>query len=471
MNHKYKKLISNSLVFAIGNFGSKIMSFIMVPIYSYTLSTKDFGKVDLLTSLVSLLLPVLCLDIFDSVFRFALDEHEDKVKIFSTGAIFSALCSVFILIIGFVLSLFIKDYPIVYTSIYMIITMMFSLVSNFSRAIGYVKQFAVAGIINTIVMGLSNILLLVVIRMGMNGYMLSMIVGQAVATIFLIFSTNIKKYFKNNEFSQKSFREMMVYGVPLIPNTLAWWLNSASDRFFILGMLGASANGVYAMASKVPGIVTTINTIFFQSWQMSVVEEYDKKDGDKFITSVFESYLSALFFIGIGILAIIRPLYRVILSPDYFIGWKLTPWLVLAVIYTSVASFLGTIYTASKRTTSVLVTTIIGAIANVLLTIVLIKLMGVDGAAIANSLSFFLVSALRFHEIQTSGKISLNFVTFILLHVLFGISAIVLLTIQNDIVVFVVIVVILVIQFTLDSSLRNMFQSVVGDVSKRFSKR
>lgn len=222
MNHKYKKLISNSLVFAIGNFGSKIMSFIMVPIYSYTLSTKDFGKVDLLTSLVSLLLPVLCLDIFDSVFRFALDEHEDKVKIFSTGAIFSALCSVFILIIGFVLSLLIRDYPVVYTSIYMIITMMFSLVSNFSRAVGYVKQFAVAGIINTIVMGLSNILLLVVIRMGMNGYMLSMIVGQAVATIFLIFSTNIKKYFKNNEFNQKSFREMMVYGVPLIPNTLAW---------------------------------------------------------------------------------------------------------------------------------------------------------------------------------------------------------------------------------------------------------
>lgn len=236
-------------------------------------------------------------------------------------------------------------------------------------------------------------------------------------------------------------------------------------------MLGASANGVCAMASKVPGIVTTINTIFFQSWQISVVEEYDKKDGNKFITSVFESYLSALFFIGIGILAIIRPLYRVILSPDYFIGWKLTPWLVLAVIYTSVASFLGTIYTASKRTASVLVTTIIGVIANVLLTIVLIKLMGVDGAAIANSLSFFLVSARRFHEIQMLRKISLNFVAFILLHVLFGISAIVLLTIQNDIAVFAVIVVILVIQFIFDSSLRNMLQSVVGGVSKKFSKR
>lgn len=130
------------------------------------------------------------------------DNHKasDFVMVFRLGLTYTMIDNLFshhpldydvILIIGFVLSLFIRDYPIVYTSIYMIITMMFSLVSNFSRAVGYVKQFAVAGIINTIVMGLSNILLLVVIRMGMNGYMLSMIVGQAVATIFLIFSTNL----------------------------------------------------------------------------------------------------------------------------------------------------------------------------------------------------------------------------------------------------------------------------------------
>ena len=40
MKSKYKKLLGNSVIFAIGNLGSKIMQFIMVPIYSYTLTMK-----------------------------------------------------------------------------------------------------------------------------------------------------------------------------------------------------------------------------------------------------------------------------------------------------------------------------------------------------------------------------------------------------------------------------------------------
>lgn len=279
MEKKYRKLMGNSLIFAIGNFGSKIMSFVMVPVYSYTLSTNDFGKVDMLTTLTSLILPIACLEIYDSVFRFALDKNENKSEIFSTGLIMSIISSCLMFLIGFILSFLIKDYPIMYTAIYMIVSLLFSLISNFSRAIGEVRSFAIAGIINTFVMGICNVILLVFVKLGMTGYMLSLILGQVAAILFIVYSADIIKFFKVSLFSKNKLKEMMRYGIPLTPNNLAWWLNSASDRVFILGMLGSGANGIYAMAGKVPGIITTVNTVFFQSWQMSVVEEYEKKDG------------------------------------------------------------------------------------------------------------------------------------------------------------------------------------------------
>lgn len=467
MKNKYKKLVNNSLIFAIGNFGSKIMSFIMVPIYSYTLTTNDYGKVDLLTSLVSLLMPVICLDIYDSVFRFALDRSKNKSQIFSTGMIFAFISSILAIILGIVISQFINSYPVMYTVIYMIVSVFYSLISNFARAIGYVKQFAMAGIVNTFIMGGCNILFLIVIKMGMNGYMLSMILGQGVAILFLILTTKIFIYFGIRNLNNSILKKMLIYGVPLIPNNLAWWLNSASDRFFILVMIGASANGIYAMANKIPSIITTVSSIFFQSWQISVVEEYEKEDGKTFISSVFESYLSILFFLGIGILAVIRPLYRIILSPSYFIGWKLTPFLVLAVIYTSLASFLGTIYTANKKTVSVLVTTIYGAIANVILTIILVKFIGIDGAAIANAISFFLVSLLRFIEIKRMKKIDINEFKFVLLHLIFICITVSLLILKNNGVVLAIGIVLLTVQLLFDKDLKNMFKHLKSFKIKR----
>lgn len=471
MNNKYKKLVGNSLIFAIGNFGSKVMTFIMVPIYSYTLTTGDYGKVDLITSLVQLFLPILCLDIFDSVFRFALDESEDKTQIFSIGLIVSTYSSILIIIIGIIISMFLKGYPVITSIIYILSTLLFSLISNFSRAINYVKQFAVAGIINSLIMGLSNIIFLVFLKLGMNGYMLSMALGQIIAALYLVISVKIFRFIEWKTFSIKKFKEMMVYGVPLIPNNLAWWLNSSSDRFFIIAFLGAGQNGIYAMASKIPSAISTINTIFFQSWQMSVVEEYNKKDGKKFISSVFSSFLSVLFFLGIGLLAIIRPLYKAILSSSYFVGWKLTPALVLAVIYTSVASFLGTIFTASKRTTSIMVTTILGAIANVIFTLILIRILGANGAAIANALSFLLVSILRYLEVKRADKIAINWKKCLILHVLFGVSWANLFIFKNDTVVFLIGMALLIVEFVLDRELKSILKgfssSIINGVKSR----
>lgn len=419
--NKYKKLLGNSFIFAIGNFGSKLMQFIMVPLYSYTLTTSEFGRVDILTTIVNLIAPIIGLDIFDAVFRFALDKGDNKKETFSTGLFFIIIVSIVTLFCGFALRFlsFTKNYPVGAASILLVFTMLFSLISNYTRAIGKIVQFAVAGVINTFVMGILNIILLIVFKQGMQGYMQSMIWGLVIATVYLFIYCDLYTDINIKFFRLKKFRDLSKYSLPLIPNVLAWWLNSSSDRIFILMFLGASTNGIYAMASKIPNMLSTIINIFFQSWQISAVEEYNSEDSKKFISNVFDAFVSFLFILAIGLLTFLKPIFRVLVSHSYYIGWKIVPFLLLALIYTSIAGFLGTIYTATKKTLPIMITTIYGAIINIVISVILIKTYGVNGAAIANAISFLVVSILRFKDVNKAGRIGLNFYKLICLHIVF----------------------------------------------------
>ncbi|WP_057829323.1 lipopolysaccharide biosynthesis protein [Liquorilactobacillus cacaonum] len=451
--NKYKKLVKNSFIFALGNFGSKVLQFALVPLYSYTLSTAQFGHVDLVTTVISLLLPLICFDIYDAVFRFSLDSDRKKAKdVFKTGFIFVMLVTVSMLLILFIFFTQISNYYIVI--ILLIVTMWYSLISNYVRAIGLVKIFVIAGIIDTFSVAILNIFLLLILRKGVNGYFLSIIGGFVISLIYLLFSGKLFLEYKEGTYSNKYLKNMLVYSIPLIPNSLTWWLNSSSDRYFILLFIGVGANGLYAMASKIPTVVNMFANIFFQSWQMSVVEEYEKSGNKEFITNIFNLFLTILFLCSIGILAIIKPIFGNFIDPTYYQAWTVIPFILLSVIYSSIASFLGTIYTASKRTFPVFVTTLIGAIVNIIASIIFIKILGINGAALANIISFFVVLLIRYRDIYKRGKIGVNYFELIANHVVFLILSWLLFIIKNNLIYFLMCsALILVILFVMKEKL------------------
>lgn len=116
--NKYKKLVGNSLIFAVGNMGSKLVQFILIPLYSYTLTTSDFGDADFLTQLVYLLTPIIGLELFDAAFRFALDKKENKIVIFNS-TLFPLLIMllVTVLIVLLIKPIF-NNYPVLITGIF-----------------------------------------------------------------------------------------------------------------------------------------------------------------------------------------------------------------------------------------------------------------------------------------------------------------------------------------------------------------
>lgn len=417
--NKYKQLVGNSVIFALGNLGSKLMQFIMIPLYSYTLTTGQYGKVDLLTTIVGLLMPVFSLDIYDAVFRYSLDRDDNQRQTFTTGLGFTLAVSGVTLLLALGLHRWVPNYPIWGAEYVLVASMIFSLVSNYARAIERVREFALAGIINSFVMGGLNAWLLLGLHWKMNGYLVSMATGMVVATIYLILVCRLDREVNFRWFHWGKCKEMLRYSIPLVPNLLAWWLNSASDRVFILAMMGASANGIYAMATKIPNILSTLMNIFQQSWQISVVQEYGGTEGKQFITNVFQMFNTLMFMGAILIVAFIKPIFKLLVSANYYPGWQLAPILILAIVYSNLAGFLGTIYTATKKTVPIMYTTVVGAIVNVGLTIVLIPTLRLSGAALANVVSFGIVTVLRMRDVLHGGQLKIEPSYLLLLHGLF----------------------------------------------------
>lgn len=413
--NKYRKLFSNSLVFAMGNLGSKMITFFMVPLYTRYLTTSQYGKSDVLSTLVSLLTPILTLSIIDAVFRFAMDENSDNSKVLTNGIFLSLISLVVFAVVSPIVHQF--DYA-VYVCLLTYMSAIESMFQQFARGIGKSKLYATTGIIMTAATVISNIILIVWQGWALQGYLASMMVAQIVGLLFLFISLRSWKYIHLTAIDIEFLKRMLVYSIPLIPNMVSWWLSNSANKIFISFMLGTAANGIYAVANKIPSLISVFYSIFTQAWQISAVEEFKSKDVGAFFSKVMSATISVLMM-GVAILTLwSQLLVRILSTPAYYDAWRIVPWLALAVLFSSVSSFLGTVYTASMKTGKLFTTTIVGALVNVGSNVLLIPLLGVVGAGTGAALSFLVVTLLRFRDSKRFINLKVTWTPFVIAFVI-----------------------------------------------------
>ena len=382
--NSYKKLLDNSFIFAIGNFGSKIISFILLPIYTYFLTTEQFGTVDIVTTTITLLLPIISGNIFEAVLRFTMDKDLSREKVLSSSIAFSFVCILIILIFYPIFFLFNIDKAIViYVYLILISQVFYMIFSQFTRAIGRIKLFAINGIIVTFIIGINNIVLLTIFHLGIHGYFISIILANVISSVFLFISIKAWKYLNKKQVDLGLIINMLKYSIPMIPNSIMWWLINASSRFFILFFVGASANGIFAVANRIPSLLNIISSVFTKAWQLSAIEEYDSENKSKFYSNIFNYYSTILFLSTSAIILITKPFMKFFVAPEYFNGWRVIPFLLLSVTFSSFSSFLGTNYLAAKQTRGVFKTSIAGGIISIILNFLLIPFFGILGASLS----------------------------------------------------------------------------------------
>lgn len=403
----YKKLLGNSALFAIGNLGSKLISIILVPLYTYYLTTSEYGLVDIVISTSSMLLPIVSLSIYEAVLRFIMDHSHDDDTILTNGVFATLAGGMIILLIYPLLRYFnVLGELLPFMIVILMLQAFQSLFAQYTRSVGNIKKYAVNGIIMSIVTGGMNILLLVYLNLGINGYLTSLVISNLISILYLGWASSIHKHIKISKFNFGKLKEMFHYSIPLIPNSFMWWVINASNRYFIYLFVGASANGLFAVANKIPSLLSILNTIFFQAWQLSAIEEFGSKDKSKLYSNVF-NYFSLVMFMGSSaILIILKPLINMTVQSDFNESWRLVPFLLLGVTFSSFSGFLGTNYVAAKETKGVFKTSVVGGIVSVITNFIFVPIFGANGAGISTMVSFFVIWILR--EWDTRKYIEMN---------------------------------------------------------------
>lgn len=393
-------LIRNIALFFLASFIPKTISFFLVPLYTNCLSTQEYGTIDLLTTTVQLLLPVLTLQVQDAVLRFTLDGNRELGQVYSAGLrIAMAGCCVLLAGTGAAWAGGLVRLNWAYMLFFLmsfLVGALHNITTYFLRATDQVKCITAASVLNCLVTVSANLLFLLVFKWGVNGYLLANTLGHLAGLSLLFAAGGIKAYICLEKTDGKLTREIVAFSIPMVVSALAWWVNHSLDKYILTLFWGVSASGLLAVAYKIPTIIATFGLIVSKAFSVSVVQNFDPEDGDGFLGQSYSAVSFLLVLCASGLMIVNVPLAKFMFAREFFAAWQIVPPLLIASVMTHLSLSCEHICIALKRTDVISVTAMLGACGNAVLNLVLIPVWGGYGAALATAASFGAVWLLRY---------------------------------------------------------------------------
>ena len=284
---KSKKLIQNVFLFFLASFIPKTISFFMVPLYTECLSTLEYGTIDLITTTVQLLLPILTLQVQDAILRFSVAGQDDPRKVFSIGLRIVSAGFVFLASATFLLTMLgVVDLNGAYIAFFLasyLTGALGNVVNYFLRALDKVKEITIASVITCLITVSCNLLFLLIFRWGVNGYLLANILGHVLSLLYLMLAARLGRYISFRINDPELTRRIIVFSLPMIVSALSWWINNSLDKYILSFFCGVSATGFLAVAYKVPTIISTLGATISKAYSVSVLQNFDPTDKDGFL--------------------------------------------------------------------------------------------------------------------------------------------------------------------------------------------
>lgn len=405
-------LAKNVGLLTASNFASKILVFFLVPLYTSVLSTGEYGTYDLYNTTVSLLIPIMTANIADAVLRFSLDDNAEHPAVLHVGLHYALLgaagvCigTVSLLILG--LGKTLAQWWLMFLLMYFIHSVL-SVISNFARGIDCVREVAIGGVISSVTLVGLNILFLLPLHMGLAGYFLATISSMTVHLVYLCVALRLWRYLRFERMDANLAASMRAYGIPLTANSVAWWVNSASDRYIVTAFCGVAQNGIYAVAGKIPQILNVMQTIFTQAWVLSAVRDVDSQDKGGFFRKTYNAYGCFMVLLCSMLIAFDKIIARLLYANDFYEAWRYAPPLLVAIMFGALSGHLGGAFAAAKDSQAYAQTTVVGAVANVIVNFALVPVLGAMGAAISTCLSYWIVWFMRRRLVVKYVNVSFN---------------------------------------------------------------
>ena len=417
----YKYFAGNLALFTISNFVSKILVFLLVPFYTNVLSTADYGIADVMQTTLLLLVPALTVNMGEAALRYGIDRSDKRHDIFKIGLKYVLLAGIFVAFICGIGCFFVKLSVRWYLFLFIFLFMtncFYEFLILFFQGCEQTKIVVCGSVFSTVILISGNIFFLLVVKIGLNGYLLSQMLAFSSASMFMIAlgrkavpeavslgsGKDRDKVTEDKDFE----KELVGYGIPMIAYSTGSWINNAADRYLVSLIKGVAVNGVYGIAYKIPAILTVFQRIFAQSWQMSATKSYGEDNSREFFSTMYKGY-NTFMVVGCSFLIlIVRPVAYFMFRKDFYTAWIYVPPLLISVVFGAMTGFLGSICLAHKDSKAMGWATGIGAVLNIVLNLILIPIFSAMGAAVATAVSYFTMYFLAYLKVSKYVKLDIK---------------------------------------------------------------
>ena len=397
-------------LYAIGNLGSKLITFLMVPLYTYYVNTSDYGFYDICLTLIFFAIPFMTLQMRDGAFRFLVDVDDDKrrsiVITFAYRVLF--VSTVVAIIVGSCIEVFASVQYLWLAILLLIVMSFYEVVVQITRGIGNTVSFVSAGIISSLGIGVFSVVFVVLLDMGIEGVFIANILARVVALAYIELKDRIiRRYLVAKPDYGTIRKEIIKYTLPLIPGLVFWWIIGSTDRLFIEHYLGLSANGVYAVAFRLVSVLQVLATIFYQAWQETALQQYESADRDKFFSDMFNNYLYVLSCVLIVFVFSLRMCYSWLVSAEFAVSVQYLYAMAVSVLLFALVAFMDMGYQCAKDTKRTLPAIILAAVVNLVSNFILIRHIGLWGVVATSIITYTVLLVYRIYDMRLYFKLRL----------------------------------------------------------------
>lgn len=400
MNQK-KELVKNTIIISIGKFSTKIVSFLLLPLYTAILVPAEKGQVDLLNRISLFLIPIITLQMDEALFRFLIDTKNDKEKknIFSQLVIFSLISSLLWSILIFVFGNILHYEYTNWLIFYCLASFVYTIVNGFLRGEGNFKMYSILAFVNSLINILLNILFLAVLKVGLTGMFMSYIIASLSTGIFGLIYLKAYKLVSLKPDKEK-MKEMIKYSLPLVPSSISWSIITLTDSLMITTHLGLGMNGIYSTSNTFPTIMNTFYGFFNTSWRESASRVVNTETKNEFYSSVYLTVRRFLMGISILIIGFLPFVFGILINEKYNESYIYIPLMVLSVYCSNLASFSSGIFSAYKDTKILAPTTFVAAIINLAFNFIFIDKLGLFAPILGTLTSYIVINIYRNYKLR-----------------------------------------------------------------------
>ena len=422
---KGKDLAKNTAIVSIGKICTQLITFLLLPVYTAVLSNEEYGVVDLLNTLTSLLLPIVTLQIEQGIFRYLIDcreNNEKQIKLITTIIRFMIIQSIACIVIFLCVSPFIHNEYKYFLMANLLMGIFSSLLLQICRGLGDNATYAIGSFITGAFTVVLNVIFIVAFRWGAYGMLGATAISNFICAVYIFLKRKIYKYIKPKQFDKTILKEIIKYSVPLIPNMISWWIVSASDRTIISAVIGIAQNGIYSAANKFSGVFTTLYSVFNLTWTESASININSEDRDEFFSKILDFVIRFFGCLCLGTIAVMPFAFNILINEKFAEAYYQIPILILGSVFNILVSFVGSIHVAKKLTKEIAKTSIISAVINIFVNIALIKSIGLYAASISTVIAYALMFIYRWIDVKKYVKFNVNKILMFALIIMYGVT-------------------------------------------------